>query len=147
MLDEQRQASEITLRDYVDLLRRRLSIIIQTFVLVVTVGVIVTFMTKPLFRTGTRILVEGKSYYVSQFSPNDPMSNLFTADVGHEVETQLGIIQGDKVLTETFAAAGVPDGSVSISAKQEGQTDLIDITAESNDKAAAQKVANALPGV
>ena len=47
MLDEQnRPASEITLRDYVDLLRRRRAIIIQTFVLVVTVGVIVTFMTE-----------------------------------------------------------------------------------------------------
>src|SRR5258708_21623896 len=148
MMDEQnRPATEITLRDYVDLLRRRRAIIIQTFVLVVTVGLIVTFMTKPLFRTQTRILVEGKSYYVSQFSPNDPMSNLFRADVGHEVETQLGILQGEKVLAETFAAAGIPNGTVSIQAKQEGATDLIDITAESNDKAAAQKVANAIPGV
>src|SRR2546426_5240206 len=107
MLEEQRQTSEITLRDYVDLLRRRRSIIIQTFVLVVTVGLIVTFMTKPLFRTQTRILVEGKSYYVSQFSPNDPMSNLFTADAGHEAETQLGILQGDQVLYETYTASGV----------------------------------------
>src|SRR5258708_31571739 len=100
-------------------------------------------MTNPVFGTQTGILVEGNSYYVSQFSPNDPMSNLFTADVGHEVETQLGILQGEKVLSETFTAAGVTPGSVSIQAKQEGSTDLIEITAESNDKMAAQKGGNA----
>ena len=53
--------SEISLRDYIDLLRRRKAIVIQTFVVVFVVGAIVTFLSKPVYHTGTRILVEGKS--------------------------------------------------------------------------------------
>src|SRR5579862_4335522 len=138
---------DMSLRDYVDVFRRRRAIIIQTFVVVAVVGLLVTFLTKPLYRTGSRILVEGKSYYVTQFDPTNPLGNLFTADSGHEVDTQIEVLQGEKVIADAYQASGVRPGTVSISAKQAGSTDVIDITAESNNRYSAQRVANALPAV
>jgi succinoglycan biosynthesis transport protein ExoP len=139
--------NEISVRDYADMFRRRRAIIIQTFVVVFVVGLVVTFMTKPLYRTGSRILVEGKSVYVTQFDPGNPLGNLFTADAGHEVETQLEVLQGDKVLADAYRVADVAPGTVALQAKEYGTTDIIDITAESNNRQSAQKLANALPGV
>jgi capsular exopolysaccharide synthesis family protein len=127
--------------------RRRRAIIIQTFVVVFVVGVVVTFMTKPLYRTVARILVEGKSLYVTQFDPSNPLGNLFTADAGHEVDTQLEVLQGDKVVGDAYKSAGVTPGTVTLQATQSGTTDVINITSESTNRDAAQKVANALPAV
>ncbi len=146
-MQEETKPSEISMREYMDLLRRRKGILIQTFVVVFVVGVIVTFMTKPLYRTQARVLVEGKSYYVTQFDPGNPMGNLFSADAGHEVDTQLEVIQGEKVVAETYKMAGVPAGTVRMSAKQSGTTDVIDVITESNTPLYAQKFANTLPAV
>lgn len=49
MEEEIRQSNDVSVRDYLDLLRRRKAIIIQTFVIVLVVGVMVTVMTKPLY--------------------------------------------------------------------------------------------------
>ena len=146
-MQEETKTSDISLREYTDLLRRRKGILIQTFVVVFVVGIIVTFMTKPLYRAQARVLVEGKSYYVTQFDPGNPMGNLFSADAGHEVDTQLEVIQGEKVVAETYRQAGVPEGTVRMQAKQSGTTDVLDVVTESNTPLYAQKFANTLPAV
>ncbi len=147
MQEESSKTSDISLREYLDLLQRRKGILIQTFVSVFVVGVVITFMTKPLYRTNARVLVEGKSYYVQQFDPSNPMGNLFSADAGHEVDTQLEVIQGEKVVADTYKAAGVPVGTVKLQAKQSGTTDVIDVTTESRSPLYAQLFANKLPTV
>ena len=147
MQEESLKTSDISLREYLDLMQRRKGILIQTFVSVFVVGVVITFMTKPLYRTNARVLVEGKSYYVQQFDPSNPMGSLFSADAGHEVDTQLEVIQGEKVVADTYKAAGVPVGTVKLQAKQSGTTDVIDVTTESRSPLYAQLFANKLPTV
>lgn len=147
MQEESSKTSDISLREYLDLLQRRKGILIQTFVSVFVVGVVITFMTKPLYRTNARVLVEGKSYYVQQFDPSNPMGNLFSADAGHEVDTQLEVIQGEKVVADTYKEADVPPGTVTLQAKQSGTTDVIDVTTTSRSPVYAQKFANSLPTV
>ncbi len=147
MQEESAKTSDISLREYLDLLQRRKGILIQTFVSVFVVGIVITFMTKPMYRTNARVLVEGKSYYVQQFDPSNPMGNLFSADAGHEVDTQLEVIQGDKVVSDTYKAADIPVGTVKLMAKQSGTTDVIDVMTESRSPLYAQKFANELPKV
>lgn len=147
MQDESTKQSEISLREYLDVLRRRKAILLQTFVSVFVVGIVITFITKPQFRASARVLVEGKAFYVSQFDSANPLGNLFSADAGHEVDTQLEVIQGEKVVSDTYQMAGIPKGSVKLQAKQSGTTDVIDVIAESRSPLYAQKFANTLPTV
>jgi polysaccharide biosynthesis transport protein len=139
------QSSEISLRDYMDLLRRRKYIVIQTFVVVIMVGLVVTFMTKPTFRTGTRILVEGREATIAQFSTSDPLSNLFMPDVGHDIPTQIEVLQGEAVLKDAFQKAGVPPSEVRLEIKEVGGTDIIEILAESTQPEMAERIARQMP--
>ena len=139
------QTTEISLRDYIDLLRRRKYVVIQTFVLVLMVGTIVTFMTKPTYRTGARILVEGREFTVAQYNTSDPLSNLFMPDAGHDIATQIEVLQSDKVMSEAFQSAGVSPLDVRVDIKQIGSTDVIEILAESNKAENAERMAKVLP--
>ena len=138
------QASEMTVRDYVDLLRRRKAIIIQSFVVVVAVGLVITMMAKPVYQTSTSILVEGKRWNVAPTEMAGPFASVFTPDMGHGVETQIAVITGRKVVAAALKKAGVKSG-VSVQADQVGQTEVVSIICQSSDKEAAQKVALAMP--
>ena len=145
MQQETLTSSEVSVREYIDVFRRRKSILLQTFVLVFVVGLLVTFMTKPLYRTTARILVEGKSNAVTQLDSSNPLGNLFSADTGHDVDTQLEVIQGDAVIRDIYENTGLVPDSVQLQAKQVGSTDLIDITTESGSSGAALRFAKRLP--
>jgi capsular exopolysaccharide synthesis family protein len=139
------QQSEISLRDYVDLLRRRKYIVIQTFVVVIMVGLVVTFMTKPTYRTATRILVEGREATIAQYNGADPLANLFMPDVGHDVATQIEVLQGERVLQDAFERASVPPSEVHLDIREIGTTDIIEIIAESTVPEFAERIAQQLP--
>jgi len=108
MEEKNTQQTEISLRDYIDLIRRRKTIVIQTFIVVFIIGAIVTYIAKPVYRTSARILVEGKPLMVTQYNAGDPMSDLFTPDAGHDVTTQLEILQGAEVMQKAYHDAAIP---------------------------------------
>lgn len=138
------QINEVSLRDYVDILRRRKAIVIQTFVVVFAVGAIATFLAKPVYRTNARILVEGKVIALSQSNTNDPL-NVITPDPGHDVATQIEILQGEDLLKQAYAKSGIPDGSVHLEVKQVGSTDVIELIVESIEAKKATQFALVLP--
>jgi succinoglycan biosynthesis transport protein ExoP len=139
------QTSELSLRDYMDLLRRRKAIVIQTFMVVFVLGVAVTFMAKPVYRTSARILVEGRSYQLASISADNPLSGLFGADSGHDILTQLEVLQGDRVLADAYKDGDVPPGSAHLDVRQVNGTDVIELLVESNTPTYAERLAKALP--
>ena len=139
------QTSELSLRDYMDLLRRRKAIVIQTFMVVFVLGVAVTFMAKPVYRTSARILVEGRTYNVAQYSSDNPLVGLFTPDSGHDILTQLEVLQGDRVLADAYKDGDVPPGSAHLEVRQVNGTDVIELLVESNTPTYAERLAKALP--
>lgn len=141
----QSQASEMSLRDYLDLLRRRKAIILQTFMVVFVLGVAITFMAKPVYRTSARILVEGKSYNINSLDSGNPLSALFGADTGHDINTQLEILMGDKVMTDAYRDADVPPGSSRLSVNQVNGTDVIELVVESSTPTYAERLAKTIP--
>ena len=141
----QAQASEMSLRDYIDLLRRRKAIILQTFMVVFVLGIAITFMAKPVYRTSARILVEGKSFNINSLDSTNPLSALFGADTGHDINTQLEILMGDHVLADAYKDADVPPGSSKLAVNQINGTDVIELVVESSTATYAERLAKALP--
>lgn len=137
--------NEISLREYLNLLRRRKMVVLQTFVAVLVIGIVVTLATKPLFRSETAILVENKAPTVAQVDTSNPMGSALLPGQGHSVSTQLEVLQSDNVLIAAFKDAGVPMDMVNVKAEQVADTEVIKITAESNNPRFAEKVARQLP--
>src|SRR3989442_6261997 len=54
----QLNAADVSLSDYLDIIRRRHLIIIQTFAVVTTIGLITTMMTTPIYRATAKLKVE-----------------------------------------------------------------------------------------
>ncbi len=139
------QTSELSLRDYMDLLRRRKAIVIQTFMVVFVLGVAVTFMAKPVYRTSARILVEGRTLAVASYDASNPLVGLFTPDSGHDIATQLEVLQGDRVLADAYKDGDVPAGSAHLDVRQVNGTDVIELLVESTTPTYAERLAKALP--
>lgn len=149
------QANDISLRDYLDLLRRRKAVIIQTWLAILIVGVLITFMTKPMYRTTTRILVESKNPILTQVDATNPLAPLFAPSAGYEVETQIEVLQSDDLQEKVFEAAQVPfdkslketDRAVRLNTKQVGDTEVIEIAADSRRPSWALQIARAIPNI
>ena len=137
---------ELSITDYMDVIRRRKGTILQTFLLVLLVGIVVTFLAKPVYRAGARILVEGKTLALSQINTTDPLYQIMQPDPGHDVSTQIEILQGASVLKDVYKEAGVTPGAVNLTVKQFGTTEVIDIIVESINAKDAENFAAALPG-
>ncbi|HXG24684.1 MAG TPA: polysaccharide biosynthesis tyrosine autokinase [Chthonomonadales bacterium] len=137
--------NEIPLREYLDVFRRRKAIIIQTFVVVVVVGIVATYLTKPVYRSTARILVEGKAITVAQYNPSDPLGQILLPPASYNVSTQLEVLQSNAVREEAYKKANVKPEDVSLSAKQVEETDVIEINAESTSASDAERLARVLP--
>lgn len=141
------EESALSLRDFLNILRRRRAIAINTFILVVVLGVVLTLITTPRYSSSARILVEGKIQAVTISDTENPLSNLFIPRTGHDVATQVQILRSPLVLNEAYKATKIPPGAVSIDASVVPQTDLIDLTVTSTSKDHAENFAKALPEV
>ncbi len=143
--DVNAQPNEVSLREYLDILLRRKAIVVQTFVVVLVVGAVATWLSKPVYRSTARILVEGKALSVAQYNANDPLSGLFTNSTGHDVSTQIEVLQSPTVVAEAFEKVDIPRLAVDLKAKQVEETDVIEITAESTNRNYAGAIARQLP--
>ncbi len=139
--------SALTLRDFFDILRRRKVIALNVFVLVVALGIAVTLMTKPIYRTGARLLVEGRNNTVAFNNSDDPLSSVFQPKSGRDVDTQVEILRSPLVLDRVFKQAGIPGGSVDLDVQRVDRTDVITLTVTSTSRAAAERFITALPQV
>jgi capsular exopolysaccharide synthesis family protein len=146
-------ASDISLQEFMDVLRRRKVVILQTFIVIVVVGVLIGVLTKPVYRATTDILVEGKSLAISSYNTDDPVSDVFMPNTGYDVPTQIEVLQSDQVLEDAHKVAGIPFNRladkntrlVKLTVKQVADTNVIEITCDSNNPQYAEKLAEALP--
>ncbi len=134
----------LTLRDFLGILRRRKAIALNTFVLVVALGVAVTLMTKPTYRTGARLLVQGVSRNYTIASGDNALSTVFQAKPGRDVDTQIEILRSSQVLDRVYKQAGIAPGLVTVDVRRVQQTDIIELTTTSTSADAAQKFATTM---
>ena len=136
-----------SLRDFFEILRRRKVIAFNAFVLVLVFGVIVTLMTKPVFSTSARLLVEGKSNTLAINNGGDPLSSVFQPPVGHDVDTQIEMLRSSAITTQVYKKAGIKPSAVDLAVRRVGATDVIEIAVTSNSRDAANSFAQTLPKV
>ena len=142
MQDETAAQEEVSLRDYLDLLRRRSAIIIQTLVAALVIGIVVAVVSTNVYSSGGRLLVTPNVPVVR--NSTDPLGNISEQTQVHNIETQLEVLMNGDLLSEAYKASGVTpgDGRVhpSVSRRSE-DIDIIDIGVEAHKSEIAQAVA------
>jgi capsular exopolysaccharide synthesis family protein len=145
MYDQPQPQSEMSIRDYADLLVRRRFTILKTFALVFLIGAALTWTTKPVYRANTRILVQGEQSGKSDFEVAAPIKELLKGEQGRGIDTQLEIIGSPKVVNEAYRLSRVPQGSVRVIVNSVEDTDVIAIAVESEQPEYAKRMAEVLP--
>lgn len=146
--------AEISLKDILGLLRRRRAVILQTFIVIVVIGGMITMLTKPVYRSTTRILVEGKSATVTQLNANDVMGSLFMPPPGYDVATQIEVLQSERLMQDAFLISKIPydvknkgNQQVKLIVKQVGETNVIELAADSQVKSYCERLTKNLPAI
>src|SRR5438270_8631794 len=90
--------TEVNLRDYLDILRRRKAIMLQTFVVVVAVGFIVTALSRPIYEASAKMLVVASGTQLSISNAENPLAAILVQTQPDSVPTQVEELQSDPEL-------------------------------------------------
>jgi len=140
-------SSEISIRDYLNIVRRRKLVIVITALVVFAVGAVVTFRTPPTYRSTTRLLLDTGPPGFAQYMGDPMLSQFFVQSNAADIDTQMEVLQSEGVLSATYREAGVTPGSVNLIVSQAGTTNVLDVAAESTNPEAARRFLDALPRV
>jgi len=124
--------SELTLRDYVELLRRRAWIVVSAFIGALVLALLYSALQTPLYRSSARI-------QINQNTANnifDPVTGVSRNDRAATNEVEL--IKSQLVRTEAELRLGYPAG---ISARAETRADFVVVSAVNADAGRAQSIA------
>lgn len=136
-------SSSISLREYGDVLRRRRAIILQTFVIVLVAGVLVTLFTAPTYRATARLLVDPQGVYINQINSSDPLADLFRINQQYSIATQIQLLQKPEMQKAVAAKLNTPLlPSMTISGI-EGTT-IIEVAAEGDNPELVAQAPNTL---
>lgn len=134
--------SSISLREYGDILRRRRAIILQTFVIVLVAGVLITLFQPLVYQASARILLEPPSYLINTVN-NDPLAELFKLNSPYSPATQVELLKSNALkkkasekMTNGKSLTGFSVNPV------EGGTSIVEVVAEGDDPNAVAETAN-----
>ncbi len=138
----QEAAPAVSLREYADILRRRRAVIIQTFVLILVVGVVVTLMSAPTYRASARLLVDSPLLQLNQVNTENPLHGLMAEAQQYRVSTQVELLQSEKV--RTTAAKMLGNSLPKMEIAPVADTEIIEVIAEGPDPEVVGKAPNVL---
>lgn len=139
--------TEVNIRDYLDILRRRKAIMVQTFVVVLAVGIITTLLAKPVYESSAKLVVQASNPSLNIIQTSNALAGVGVA-APDSVPTQVEILQSGPFLREAIRAAGTPanndttDQSIRVSIVD--NTNVLRVTVQSHDAQYAQKLADAI---
>ncbi len=134
-------APVVSLREYGDILRRRRAIILQTFVIVLVAGVLITLFQTPTYRAVARLLVEPPQLVIGQNS-SDPLAQLFGLTRQYTVLTQVELLQSSKIRKKVIEKINGDLPTIEVKALE--GTSIIEVMVEGDNPDKASTVANAL---
>jgi capsular exopolysaccharide synthesis family protein len=111
------QAPTVTLREYLDILRRRRAIILQTFVIVLIIGVVWTMTLAPVYTASARLLVEPPGPSLNLYSGQpDAFAEMFQQSGRYSMGTQIELLQAPDIRKKVAdkIGGGLPGMSVQL---------------------------------
>lgn len=133
--------SSISLREYGDILRRRRAIILQTFVIVLVAGVLITLFQPLVYQASSRILLEPPSYLINTVN-NDPLAELFKLNSPYSPATQVELLKSNALKKK--ASERMTNGKSLTPftvTPVEGGTSIVEVVAEGDDPNAVAETA------
>lgn len=140
MEPEKEILATVSIQEYLRLMRRRRTIIIQTFVIISVVGILATELTKPVYQATAKLLVEGPSLRMDTVDTANPLSALFALGQEQTVETQVEVLQARPLLDKLEQEVGHADLKVS----EINDTNVIEVSSEATNPRVAADAANKL---
>lgn len=140
--------ADLNLSVYVDVIRRRRTIFIQIFVMVLAIGLVVTALSKPVYQTYAKVLVPTGGPTMSIVDAKDPMSMILAMARPEPIKTQVEILQSEpfqedaRKEAKTIDRPGVVPPTVTIE-PLEGMN-VIRVVVEGGDPKGITDLANAV---
>lgn len=132
----------ISLSEYGGILRRRRAIILQTFVIVLVAGVLITLFQPLVYQATARILLEPPSYLINTVN-NDPLAELFKLNSPYSPPTQVELLKSSTIKKKAGERMtnGKPLTNYTV-VPVEGGTSIVELVAEGDDPNAVAETAN-----
>lgn len=142
-------ASELNIRDYLDIIQRRRAVFIQVFVLLLAMGIVGAAVSKPVYQTYAKLQVPVGSSSVNIVDSNNPIAAFFLAMQPDSLDTQLQVLQSGPFQEDARREAHVlpRPGIVPPSVKVEtlgDNSNIILITVEGGDPQEITRLANTI---
>ncbi len=132
----------ISLSEYGGILRRRRAIILQTFVIVLVAGVLITLFQPLVYQASARVLLEPPSYLI-QTANNDPLAELFKLNSPYSPPTQVELLKSSTIKKRAgqLMTNGKSLTNYSV-VPVEGGASIVEVIAEGDDPNAVTETAN-----
>ncbi|WP_395145245.1 polysaccharide biosynthesis tyrosine autokinase [Armatimonas sp.] len=132
----------ISLSEYGGILRRRRAIILQTFVIVLVAGVLITLFQPLVYQASARVLLEPPSYLIQTVN-NDPLAELFKLNSPYSPPTQVELLKSSAIKKRAgeLMTNGKSLTNYSV-VPVEGGTSIVEVIAEGDDPNAVTETAN-----
>jgi capsular exopolysaccharide synthesis family protein len=139
---------EWTLKEYLEIVRRRKWAVLETFGLILGIGVLATALTTPIYRASGKLLVRETAPSLNTVDTQNPLVDLLALAQPEGVETQIEVLQSAPFVERVMQKAGVPSWEERrppvLHARRVRETNVIDVSVESPDAKMAARVANTM---
>ena len=133
----------LSLRDFVQVLRRRKMIALITFFSIVALVAVTTLLTKPQYLSSASVLLEDQA---NQAAVSD-LSAIFAPQAGMAVESQVQLLNSPLIINQVYQESHIPPGEVKATISRDGVSSKIDIVGVSTNKDYAHNFVAAVPKV
>ena len=141
---------EPTLKDYLQIIRRRKWVVLGSVVTMLAIGVLVTVFATPVFRADAQLLVREGAVRPSSHEVQNPAVDLLALEYPESVDTQLALLQSPAFVADVLQkVTGLPPeeqkrNGPAVAAERVKDSNVIDLTVDSPDPKLAARVANAI---
>ncbi len=135
----------LSLRDFIQVLRRRKLAALATFVVIVSLVAINTLLTKAQYKSTASLLLENPNGSSSNASSQIP--SIFGGQDSANVEGQVQLLNSPLILDKVYEKTRLARGSVQVAITRVERTSKIDIVGVSTSRQGVQEFVNTIPDV
>ena len=142
--DSEVAVPSLSLRDFIAVLRRRKTIALITFALVVGLIALGTLLTRPQYISSAKLMLEDQN---GASGPTTDTSGFFVNQAGLAITSQVQLLSSPLILNQVFEQTQVPPGAVNVDVSRIEQTNAIQIVGTSDSPDYVYKVVSMVPEV